>query len=140
MKKIIYIVLALSIIITSYGYCQSIAISEVPKSSIMFADKYFSDYYLYRAAKSSGGYVLIFKGGLKIYVNFNGDWHTISGGGDEISIDYIEDKIKNTVKKEFPDEKVVYIQKKTKEYKIQFKSRRKITIDFDGNITKGKRD
>ncbi len=139
MKKIIYMFFILSIM-NVYLYSQSIGLSEVPKSSIMFADKYFSDYYLYRAAKSSGGYVLIFKGGLKIYVNFNGDWHTISGGGDEISIDYIEEKIQNIVKKEFPDEKVIYIQKKSKEYKIQFKSRRKITVDFDGNITKGKRD
>ncbi|SUW04854.1 PepSY-like domain-containing protein [Brachyspira pilosicoli] len=140
MKRVLYIIFILSTIITSYAYCQTIAISEVPKSSIMFADKYFPDYYLYRAAKSSGGYVLIFKDGLRIYVNFNGDWHTISGGGDEISIDYIEEKIQNIVKKEFPDEKVIYIQKKSKEYKIQFKSRRKITVDFDGNITKGKRD
>ncbi|MEI0612509.1 PepSY-like domain-containing protein [Brachyspira pilosicoli] len=139
MKKIIYMFFILSIM-NVYLYSQSIGLSEVPKSSIMFADKYFSDYYLYRAFKSSGGYVLIFKGGLKIYVNFNGDWHTISGGGDEISIDYIEDNIKNTIKKEFPEEKVIYIQKKSKEYKIQFKSRRKITIDFEGNITKGKRD
>ncbi|WP_456059786.1 PepSY-like domain-containing protein [Brachyspira pilosicoli] len=139
MKKIIYMFFILSIM-NVYLYSQSIGLSEVPKSSIMFADKYFSDYYLYRAAKSSGGYVLIFKGGLKIYVNFNGDWHTISGGGDEISIDYIEDNIKNTIKKEFPDEKVIYIQKKSKEYKIQFKSRRKITVDFDGNITKSGRD
>ncbi|CCG57726.1 putative periplasmic protein [Brachyspira pilosicoli WesB] len=139
MKKIIYMFFILSIM-NVYLYSQSIGLSEVPKSSIMFADKYFSDYYLYRAAKSSGGYVLIFKGGLKIYVNFNGDWHTISGGGDEISIDYIEDNIKNTIKKEFPEEKVIYIQKKSKEYKIQFKSRRKITIDFDGNITKSGRD
>lgn len=139
MKKIIYMFFILSIM-NVYLYSQSIALSEVPKSSIMFADKYFSDYYLYRAAKSSGGYVLIFKGGLKIYVNFNGDWHTISGGGDEISIDYIEDNIKNTIKKEFPEEKVIYIQKKSKEYKIQFKSRRKITVDFDGNITKSGRD
>lgn len=139
MKKIIYMFFILSIM-NVYLYSQSIGLSEVPKSSIMFADKYFSDYYLYRAAKSSGGYVLIFKGGLKIYVNFNGDWHTISGGGDKISIDYIEDNIKNTIKKEFPEEKVIYIQKKSKEYKIQFKSRRKITIDFDGNITKSGRD
>ncbi|PLV56425.1 PepSY-like domain-containing protein [Brachyspira pilosicoli] len=139
MKKIIYMFFILSIM-NVYLYSQSIGLSEVPKSSIMFSDKYFSDYYLYRAAKSSGGYVLIFKGGLKIYVNFNGDWHTISGGGDEISIDYIEDNIKNTIKKEFPEEKVIYIQKKSKEYKIQFKSRRKITIDFDGNITKSGRD
>lgn len=138
MKKIIYMFFILSIM-NVYLYSQSIGLSEVPKSSIMFADKYFSDYYLYRAAKSSGGYVLIFKGGLKIYVNFNGDWHTISGGGDEISIDYIEENIKNTIKKEFPNEKVIYIKKKTEEYYIQFKSRKKITIDFNGNIIKGAR-
>lgn len=139
MKKIIYIITILSIT-AIYAYSRSAAISEVPKNAIAFADKYFPDNYLYRASEMSGTYILIFKGGLKIYVNFNGDWHTISGGGDEISIDYIEEKIQNIVKKEFPDEKVIYIQKKSKEYKIQFKSRRKITVDFDGNITKGKRD
>lgn len=137
MKRTLYIIFILSTIITSYAYCQSVAISEVPKSAIMFADKYFPDNYLYRASEVSGTYILIFKGGLKIYVNNRGEWNTISGGGDEISIDYIEENIKNTIKKEFPNEKVIYIQKKTKEYYIQFKSRKKINIDFDGNITKG---
>ena len=139
MKKIIYISVLLSFI-TIYAYASSVAISEVPKSAIMFADKYFPDYYLYRATAVSGKYTLIFKGGLRIYVNNNGEWHTISGSGGEISIDYIEDVVKNSIKKEFPDEKVIYIQKRTKDYKIEFKSRRKITVDFEGNITKGKRD
>ena len=139
MKKIIYIITILSIT-AIYAYSRSAAISEVPKSAIAFADKYFPDDYLYRASEMSGTYILIFKGGLKIYVNSKGEWNTISGGGDEISIDYIEDVVKNSIKKEFPDEKVIYIQKRTKDYKIEFKSRRKITVDFEGNITKGKRD
>ncbi|WP_300368236.1 PepSY-like domain-containing protein [Brachyspira sp.] len=139
MKKYLYIISAL-FILSIYSYASSIALSEVPKSAIDFADKYFSDHYLYRASETGGTYTLIFKGGLRIYVNSYGEWRTISGSGDEISIDYIEDKIKNIVKKEFPNEKVVYIQKKRKEYKIQFKSRHKITVDFDGNITKGGRD
>lgn len=135
MKKIIYISVLLSFI-TIYAYASSVAISEVPKSAIMFADKYFPDYYLYRATAVSGKYTLIFKGGLRIYVNNNGEWHTISGGGDEISIEYLEDSVKNAIKKEFPNEKVVYIQKRSKDYKIEFKNRKKIYIDFDGNIKK----
>ena len=138
MKKIIYISTAL-FFITIYAFASPIAISEVPKSAIMFADKYFPDYYLYRATEISGKYTLIFKGGLRIYVNNRGEWTTISGSGDEISIDYIEDNVKNSIKKEFPDEKVIYIQKRSKDYKIDFKSRRKIIIDFDGNIIKNTR-
>ncbi len=135
MKKIIYIILSL-LIVSIYTYASSIALSEVPNAAIRFADKYFADYYLYRATEMGGTYTLIFKGGLKIYVNSYGDWKVISGSGDEISIDYVEDKVKNAIKKEFPDEKVINIQKKSKEYKIEFKSRRKITVDFEGNITK----
>ena len=135
MKKTIYIILSL-LIISIYTYASSIALSEVPDAAIKFADKYFADYYLYRATEMGGTYTLIFKGGLKIYVNSYGDWKVISGSGDEISIDYVEDKVKNAVKKEFPDEKVINIQKTRKEYKIEFKSRRKITVDFEGNITK----
>ena len=41
---------------------------------------------------------------------------------------------KNTIKKQFPEEKVIQIQKRRKDYKIQFKSRKKITIDFEGNV------
>ncbi|WP_157152007.1 PepSY-like domain-containing protein [Brachyspira sp. SAP_772] len=136
MKKTLYIIFALSMLITSYAYSKSVAISEVPKSAIAFADKYFPDNYLYRASEMSGTYILIFKGGLKIYVNNRGEWGTISGGGNEISIDYLEENIKNAIKKEFPNEKVIYIQKKSKDYKIEFKNRQKITIDFDGNIKK----
>ena len=135
MKKIIYIITILSIT-AIYAYSRSAAISEVPKNAIAFADKYFPDNYLYRASEMGGSYTLIFKGGLKIYVNSKGEWNTISGGGEEISIDYIEDTVKNTLKKEFPEEKVIYIQKRSKYYKIEFKSRKKINIDFDGNIKK----
>ena len=135
MKKTIYIFALLSLI-TIYAFAGSVAISEVPKNAIAFADKYFPDNYLYRASEMGGSYTLIFKGGLKIYVNNRGEWNTISGGGEEISIDYIEDTVKNSLKKEFPNEKVIYIQKKSKDYKIEFKSRKKITIDFNGNIKK----
>ena len=139
MRKIIYTILALSLM-SIYAFAGSIAMSEVPDAAIKFADKYFTDYYLFRAVENSGSYTLIFKGGLKIYVNSKGKWQTISGGCEEISIDYVEDKVKNAVKKEFPEEKVIYIQKKRKNYNVQFKSRRKISVDFEGNITKKGRD
>ncbi|CRF35644.1 hypothetical protein BRSU_2791 [Brachyspira suanatina] len=135
MRKIIYTILTLSVL-SVYAYCGSVALSEVPDAAIAFADKYFADYYLYRATEMGGSYTLIFKGGLKIYVNYNGEWKSISGGGEEISIDYIEDNIKNAIKKEFPDEKIISIKKNRKDYSIEFKSRRKIVVDFEGNITK----
>ena len=135
MKKTIYIFALLSFI-TAYSFAGSVAISEVPKSAIAFADKYFPDNYLFRASEMSGTYILIFKGGLKIYVNNKGEWNTISGGGDEISIEYVEENIKNAIKKEYPNEKVIYIQKRSKDYKIEFKNRKKITVDFNGNIKK----
>ncbi len=121
-------------------FASSIAISEVPKNAINFADAYFPDSYLYRAVENAGSFTLIFKGGLKIYVNSKGDWNTISGGGEEINIEYLEKEVVNSVKKEFPNEKVIYIKKKKSSYKIKFKSRKNITVDFEGNIKKGKRD
>ena len=139
MTKIIYTILTLSLM-SMYAFAGSVAMSEVPDAAIKFADKYFADYYLFRATENGGSYTLIFKGGLKIYVNSRGEWKTISGGGEEISIDYVEDKVKNAIKKEYPEEKVIQIQKKSKNYNVQFKSRRKITIDFEGNITKKGRD
>ncbi|EKV58300.1 PepSY-like domain-containing protein [Brachyspira hampsonii] len=139
LKRIIYTILTLSIL-SIYAYGGSVALSEVPDEAIAFADKYFSDYYLYRATELGGSYTLIFKGGLKIFVNSYGEWRSVSGGGEEIPIAYIEDKVKNSIKKEFPDEKVVNIQKNRKDYSIEFKSRRKIVVDFEGNITKKWRD
>lgn len=133
MKKIVYTVLILSIV-SSYIFASSVAMSEVPKAAITFADTYFSDHYLFRATEIGGSYALIFKGGLRIYVNGKGEWTSITGSGDEISIEYLEDKVKNTIKKQFPEEKVIQIQKRRKDYKIQFKSRKKITIDFEGNV------
>ncbi|WP_295160192.1 PepSY-like domain-containing protein [uncultured Brachyspira sp.] len=138
MKKTVYAIL-LSLF-SIYAYASSIALSEVPSYAIEFADKYFSDYYLYRAMDLGGNYSLIFKGGLKIYFNRKGEWKSVMGGGNEISIAYIEDKVKNSVKKEYPNEKIIYIQKKSREYKIEFKSGKKINIDFEGNITKSYRD
>lgn len=137
MKKKIII---LSFIVAFNLFALSAAISEVPKNAINFADEYFPDNYLYRAVENSGSYTLIFRGGLKIYVNSKGEWTTISGGGEEINISYLEEKVIDSINKEFPDEKVIYIKKRSDSYKIKFKSRKNISIDFEGNIKKGKRD
>lgn len=137
MKKKIII---LSFIAAFNLFALSAAISEVPKNAINFADEYFPDNYLYRAVENSGSYTLIFRGGLKIYVNSKGEWTTISGGGEEINISYLEEKVIDSINKEFPDEKVIYIKKRSDSYKIKFKSRKNISIDFEGNIKKGKRD
>lgn len=137
MKKKIII---LSFITAFNLFALSAAISEVPKNAINFADEYFPDNYLYRAVENSGSYTLIFRGGLKIYVNSKGEWTTISGGGEEINISYLEEKVIDSINKEFPDEKVIYIKKRSYSYKIKFKSRKNISIDFEGNIKKGRRD
>lgn len=137
MKKKIII---LSFIAAFNLFALSAAISEVPKNAINFADEYFPDNYLYRAVENSGSYTLIFRGGLKIYVNSKGEWTTISGGGEEINISYLEEKVIDSINKEFPDEKVIYIKKRSDSYKIKFKSRKNISIDFEGNIKKGRRD
>lgn len=139
MRKIIYSSFFFFIIYINI-FAVSAAISELPSAAVRFADSYFSDYYLYRAMEIGGNYTLIFKGGLKIYVSRDGEWNTISGGGEEISIEYLESKVKSAIKKEFPDDKVIYIQKKKYGYRLQFKSRHKIDINFDGDITKGRRD
>ena len=83
---------------------------------------------------------VIFKGGLKIYINSKGEWTTVSGGGDEINIEYLEKEVINSIKKEFPNEKVIYVKKQKNAYKIKFKNRTNITVDFEGNIKKGRRD
>lgn len=137
MKKKIII---LSFITVFNLFALSVAISEVPKSAVNFADEYFPDNYLFRAVENSGSYTLIFRGGLKIYVNSKGEWTTISGSGEEINIAYLEEKVINSINKEFPNEKVVYIKKRSDSYKIKFKNRKNIVIDFEGNIKKGRRD
>ena len=45
-----------------------------------------------------------------------------------------------SIKKEFPNEKVIYVKKQKNAYKIKFKNRTNITVDFEGNIKKGRRD
>ena len=134
-KNIIYIILALSIT-SAYLFAGSIALSELPRNAVAFAEKYFPDNYLYRAMEMGGSYTLIFKGGLKIFVDSKGEWNTISGSGSAISIDYLEDKIKNTVKKEFDDKRIVYVQKRKKDYKFELMNGKKFYIDFEGNVIK----
>lgn len=140
MKKIIILFIIAFNFATFNLLAASVAISEVPKNAINFADTYFTDYYLYRAVENSGSYTLIFKGGLKIHVNSRGEWITISGGGDEINIEYLEKEVIDSIKKEYGNEKVIYIKKQKNAYKIKFKNRNNITVDFEGNIKKGRRD
>lgn len=134
-KKFFYIILALSIT-SAYLFAGSVALSEVPRNAVAFAEKYFPDNYLYRAMEMGGSYTLIFKGGLKIFVNGEGKWNTISGGGNVISIEYLDDKIKNTVKKEFDYKKIIYVQKRRKDYKFELMNGKKFYVDLEGNIPK----
>lgn len=132
MKKI-SIFLIIFTIIQIQLFARTISITELPKESIEFSQKYFSDYYLYRALENNGNYVLIFKNGLKIYTNSKGEWTTISGSGNEINIDFLEENIKKSIKTNIK-EKIVYIQKNKNNYNIKLMNRKNIKIDLNGNI------
>ena len=130
-KKII-----ITFIITSYVLISApIALSELPPKSIEFANQYFPKHLLYRAIEDFGNYTLIFKNGLKIFVNNKGDWFLI-GDDNGIKINFLEKSVQRTIKKEYPKDIIINVRRNKDHYIIKLMNQKYIKITFDGAIIK----
>lgn len=123
-----------------FSQTSSISLKALPPSIISFVDKYFSDYFLFRAMRQSSIYTVIFREGIKANFSLDGEWVSVSGSGKTIPTNFIDDKVVSAVKEKYPDVDMVYIDRKSKGYNIRLKNRVNLFVDFDGNIIKSDRD
>lgn len=120
-------------ILTYTLLAETIPLYKLPKKSLDFVNENFKDSTLYRAIEDFGNYTLIFKGGLKVFVDNNGDWYRVINPNG-IKITFLEKEVQRTIRKQYKDDVIIHLHNHKEYYSIKLKNGTYIKIKADGNI------
>lgn len=120
-------------ILTYTLLAEPIPLYKLPKKSLDFVNENFNDSTLYRAIEDFGNYTLIFKGGLKVFVDNNGDWYRVINPNG-IKITFLEKEVQRTIRKQYKDDVIIHLHNHKEYYSIKLKNGTYIKIKADGNI------
>jgi hypothetical protein len=79
-------------------------------------------------------YQVTFQGKLKIKFDKNGNWKEVDGHRKPIPTRFIPEKILTYIKKSFPNNEVVKIEKEKKKYEVEISNGLELEFDRDGNF------
>ena len=114
---------------------KKINVSELPKESIAFLDKYFPNIAIEVAKKDrehgEKGYEVILSDGTEVEFWKDGSWREIDGRKNPIPTEYIAPSIVDYVTKNYPNEKITHIDYGHKDVDVDLTN--KIDLEFDKN-------
>ncbi|MFS0490579.1 PepSY-like domain-containing protein [Leadbetterella byssophila] len=79
-------------------------------------------------------YQVTFQGKLKIKFDKNGNWKEVDGHRKPIPTRFIPEKILTYIKKSFPNNEVVKIEKEKRKYEVEISNGLELEFDRDGNF------
>ena len=79
-------------------------------------------------------YQVTFQGKLKIKFDNNGNWKEVDGHRKPIPTRFIPEKILTYIKKSFPNNEVVKIEKEKKKYEVEISNGLELKFDREGNF------
>ncbi len=79
-------------------------------------------------------YQVTFQGKLKIKFDKNGNWKEVDGHRKPIPTRFIPEKILTYIKKSFPNNEVVKIEKEKKKYEVEISNGLELKFDREGNF------
>jgi hypothetical protein len=79
-------------------------------------------------------YKVTFQGKLKIKFDKNGNWKEVDGHRKPIPTRFIPEKILTYIKKSFPNNEVVKIEKEKKKYEVEISNGLELEFDREGNF------
>ncbi|ADQ15895.1 hypothetical protein Lbys_0099 [Leadbetterella byssophila DSM 17132] len=79
-------------------------------------------------------YQVTFQGKLKIKFDKNGNWKEVDGHRKPIPTRFIPEKILTYIKKSFPNNEVVKIEKEKKKYEVEISNGLELEFDREGNF------
>lgn len=140
-NKIIFPALLLGFVI-SVSAQKRIAITELPKASQEFLQKYFSHSAVAVVKKDAEhgekGYEVILKDGTEIEFWKDGSYREVDGEGKPIPTEFIPASIKDYVAKNYPNEKITHIDYGHKDVDVDLTNKIDLEFTKDGKILKGK--
>lgn len=141
MKKLFATVIALfsiGISIASADNDRIIAKENLPNVSQQFISKYFGDLNITYAKEERGffekSFEVVFADGTKVEFARNGEWKEIDCRRSSVPSPIIPDKILKYVKNNYPDAKILQIERGRNDYEVRLSNRLELTFDKAFNI------
>lgn len=135
MKKIIFLLVCLFSVQTLLwaDNDKPIQIGQLPTKAQTLITTYFKGHKIALAKMESGmfyrNYDVIFTNGEKLEFDRSGDWTEVKCSKSEVPAAIVPEAIRSYVKKNYPSEKIIQIERKDKEYEIELSNRLEITFD-----------
>ncbi len=144
MKRLFHILIFGFVLMAHSALAQKekkIEIRELPEKAQVFIKKNFTKEKAQNIWQETEDFIdksykVIFKDKLKIKFDKKGDWKEVDGKRAPIPTSFIPEKILAYIKRSFPNNSVVKIEKDKKKYEVEISNGLELEFDIDGNFLK----
>lgn len=110
-----------------------IQVNQLPAKAQTFIKTYFKDHKVALAKQETElfykGYDVTFTNGEQVEFDKAGDWTEVRCRQSEVPAEIVPEAIRNYVKTNYPDARILQIERDKKEYEIKLSNRWEITFD-----------
>lgn len=135
MKKLVFLLVCLFSIQTMLwaDNDKPIHVGQLPTKAQTLITTYFKNHKIALAKMESGllnkSYDVIFTNGEKLEFNKSGDWTEVKCTKSEVPSAIVPEPIRTFLKNNYPDGKIIQIERKDKGYEVKLSTRWEITFD-----------
>lgn len=140
MKKLLFLLVCLFTLqtVARADDDKPIQINQMPQQAQLFIKKYFADSKVALAKMESDllnkSYDVIFTDGNKVEFDKKGNWKEVDCKYSSVPAAIIPEAIQKYIKTNYPDTKVVKMERDKKEYEVKLTNRTELKFDMDFNL------
>lgn len=140
MKKLVVLMLCLFTLSTVVmaGNDKPIRIDQLPQKAQQFLKTYFADKDVAFSKVESDwlekSYDVMFTDGTKIEFNRKGEWSEVNCRTSEVPQGIVPSAIQNQVKKQYPDVRILSIERDSNDYELKLSNRWELKFDLQYNL------
>lgn len=140
MKKLLFLLVCLFTLqtVARADDDKPIQISQMPQQAQLFIKKYFADNKVALAKMESDlfnkSYDVIFTNGNKVEFDKKGNWKEIDCKYSSVPTSIIPEAIQKYVKDNYPDTKILKLERDKKEYEVKLTNRTELKFDINFNL------
>lgn len=140
MKKLLFLLVCLFTLngVAKADNDKPIQVNQMPQTAQQFIKQHFSDQKIAMAKMESGffdkSYKAIFTNGNKVEFDKSGNWKEVDCKYNAVPAAIIPLTIRNYVKTNYPEAKVLKIEKDKKDYELKLSNRIELKFDLQFNL------
>lgn len=133
-KLVLFLICVFTVSVYSFAdNDKAIQVGELPMNAQSFITKYFKGQKVAMVKQESGlfykNYDVIFTSGEKLEFDGSGNWSEVKSLKGGVPSEIIPSQIKEYLKANYPDEKVLQIERSKNEYEVKLSNRWEIKFD-----------